>query len=51
MPTKYVLPIDWLELMYWEGQKNMSKMDDKDKNHHDRLVFVAQIVWIDDKSM
>jgi hypothetical protein len=36
--------------MYWEEQKDI-KMDDKDENHHDKLVFVVQIVLIDEKSM
>jgi hypothetical protein len=26
-------------------------MDDKDENHHEKLVFVVQIVPIDEKSM
>ncbi len=39
-----------LELVYWEGQKDI-EMDSKDDNHQDGSIFVVQMVPIDGKSM
>ncbi len=36
--------------MSWEGKKDI-KMDNKDDDHYDELVYVVQIVPIDEKSM
>ncbi len=36
--------------MYWEGQKDI-KMDNKDEDNYDELVYIVQIVPIDEKSM
>lgn len=44
------LTIDWFEPMYWEGQKYI-EMDDKNEDHHDKLIFVVHVVPINEKSM
>jgi hypothetical protein len=36
--------------MYWEGQKYI-EMDDKNEDHHDKLIFVVHVVPINEKSM